>query len=362
MTDAKITLDTGSVMRISCPGFGFQHGDLSASQFWTTKCVGGSEFLIEELGNQSYDYSDLGCNDWPMETVMEKKGVTCGPGDRGTLIEIGFAVSNNLPNKVLITSCLDPTTYQSLWSRHVVPKVIEQRNFYGDMPYFSDDLLYDFQLEVYNYYTKNMQRDTIAVLVGSETLAAEYVEQSGDVYMARGHLAPKADFMYTSWQKATYHYINVQAQWQCFNGGNWVYLENGLRDFVTEKGKDFLVITGSHGVCQLDDVNANKREIHLNLERPDLARLPVPRFYWKMVVDESEKLGVVVIGVNNPHLLDSDLESYRLCPPIKDHPLLASVYHPEDVKKGIMYACSVADAQKVIPEIPTDVTVNGILS
>ena len=36
-------------------------------------------------------------------------------------------------------------------------------------------------------------------------------------------------------QKATYHYINVQAQWQCFNGGNWVYLENGLRDFVTEK-------------------------------------------------------------------------------------------------------------------------------
>jgi hypothetical protein len=38
-TDAKITLDTGSVMRISCPGFGFQHGDLSASQFWTTKYV-----------------------------------------------------------------------------------------------------------------------------------------------------------------------------------------------------------------------------------------------------------------------------------------------------------------------------------
>ena len=39
MADAKITLDTGSVMRISCPGFGFQHGDLSASQFWTTKYV-----------------------------------------------------------------------------------------------------------------------------------------------------------------------------------------------------------------------------------------------------------------------------------------------------------------------------------
>ena len=53
---------------------------------------------------------------------------------------------------------LDPTTYQSLWSRHVVPKVIEQRNFYGDMPYFSEDELYDFQLDVNTYYTKNMQR------------------------------------------------------------------------------------------------------------------------------------------------------------------------------------------------------------
>ena len=49
-------------------------------------------------------------------------------------------------------------------------------------------------------FFKSTFRDTIAVLVGSESLADEYVEESGDVYMARGHLAPKADFMYTSWQ------------------------------------------------------------------------------------------------------------------------------------------------------------------
>ena len=78
-------------------------------------------------------------------------------------------------------------------------------------------------------------------------------------------------------QKASYHYVNAQAQWQTFNGENWFYLEDGLREFVTKKGKDFLVYTGTHGVCELDDVNGNKREIYLNLERPDLARLPVPR-------------------------------------------------------------------------------------
>ena len=82
-----------------------------------------------------------------------------------------------------------------------------------------------------------------------------------------------------------------------------------------------------------------------------------------MVVDEMENLGVVVIGVNNPHLEDFETESYHLCPEISPrHPLLANVYHPDDVEKGIIYACSVADAQKAIPEIPTDVTINGILS
>ena len=38
-SDAKITLESESTMRISCPGIGFQHEDLSAKQFWTTKYV-----------------------------------------------------------------------------------------------------------------------------------------------------------------------------------------------------------------------------------------------------------------------------------------------------------------------------------
>ena len=48
--------------------------------------------------------------------------------------------------------------------------------------------------------TPSISRDTIAVLVGSEDLASQYVHETGNIYMSRGHLAPKADFMYTSWQ------------------------------------------------------------------------------------------------------------------------------------------------------------------
>ena len=37
-----------------------------------------------------------------------------------------------------------------------------------------------------------------------------------------------------------------------YAGGNWMYFENGLRDFVTERKIDLVVYTGTHGVCQLE--------------------------------------------------------------------------------------------------------------
>ena len=86
------------------------------------------------------------------------------------------------------------------------------------------------------------------------------------------------------------------------------------------------------------------------------------RYYWKMIIDESLNLGVVVIGVNNPFLSESEAEDYKkLCPSIPDHPLFDNIYYPDDIQKGIMYACSVADAQKSIHEIPKEVTVTGVL-
>ena len=51
----------------------------------------------------------------------------------------------------------------------------------------------------------------------------------GDLYLARGHLAPNADFMTYAWQDATFTFIDVAPQWQSFNAGNWLDLENGVR-------------------------------------------------------------------------------------------------------------------------------------
>ena len=78
----------------------------------------------------------------------------------------------------------------------------------------------------------------------------------------------------------------MEAQFQIFNEKNWFYLEDGLREAVVKNGKDYTVYTGSHGVMELDDINNNKVEIHLNLERADLARLPAPRYDYYHHTDD----------------------------------------------------------------------------
>lgn len=50
-----------------------------------------------------------------------------------------------------------------------------------------------------------------------------------DNYLSRGHLAPDADMLFSSWKVPTYFFINVAPQWQKINAGNWLKVENEVR-------------------------------------------------------------------------------------------------------------------------------------
>ena len=58
------------------------------------------------------------------------------------------------------------------------------------------------------------QRATIADLVGSEDLANDYVHDNDDFYMARGHLAPNADFVFYSHQVKTLKHYRELEHWK----------------------------------------------------------------------------------------------------------------------------------------------------
>ena len=61
---------------------------------------------------------------------------------------------------------------------------------------------------------------------------------------------------------------------------------------------DLVVYTGTSGVIELADVRGEGVPIYLYPGD----KLPVPRYYWRVLHDPEAGLGVAVLGLNNPHL------------------------------------------------------------
>jgi len=119
-----------------------------------------------------------------------------------------------------------------------LPRQIVGRDTSNERPDFRPDVYYPF--DVNSYYSRDQQQDTLTEVLGDRGLAEDYVEDSGDFFLSRGHLSPNADFVYYAMQDSTFYFVNVAPQWQVFNGGNWVAAENALRykveDFVRGLG------------------------------------------------------------------------------------------------------------------------------
>lgn len=54
-----------------------------------------------------------------------------------------------------------------------------------------------------------------------QELATTTINSKKQLYLAKGHMSPDADFVTEAEQDATYYYINALPQWQAFNNGNW---------------------------------------------------------------------------------------------------------------------------------------------
>ncbi len=74
-----------------------------------------------------------------------------------------------------------------------------------------------------------------------------------------------------------------------------MYFEIGVRDFAVARSLDLVVYTGTHEVCQLEDIAGNMVDIYLY----DQDRLPVPRYtlsYLAKFKDISTNLQVLLEG------------------------------------------------------------------
>jgi len=325
--------------QVSCPG---THLTVGPRQAWL-QCGEGDTFLWWEEGGEdnvnAADFVDLGCIRRPSDAA--KIIDSCGREDEYDTIEIGFDIAGDDLIR-MVTVCHDSDNARTLWSKHTLLDEIEFQDKNNERPAWDGDF-FDFDADF--YYHMDQQRAAFTSILGSSSLADKYLS-GGEYYLARGHLAPNADYIFYSWMDTTFYLINAAPQWQNFNARNWAYLEDAVRDLVINHNSDFVVYTGTTGILQLEDVDGEMVNIYLYENR-----LPVPKFYWKIIHDPIANTGVAVVGVNNPHLTKITME-YILCPPLFHHSLLDSLPDSEVISHGYLYFCRVEDLAESVIEVP----------
>lgn len=226
-----------------------------------------------------------------------------------------------------------------------------------------------------NYlYSQKKQKQTIGYLLHGNH--EKYFNEKKSLYLARGHLSAKADHIYGIQQLSTFYFINAAPQWQKFNAGNWERIEAGVRSFVARKKLTVDCYTGTWDILKLPDINNNYQELYLSIDNDDnnddydnqngnnhnnYYQIPVPKFYYRVVIDRATKNGIVLIGVNNPFATIQEIENdYILCNDISDKINWIN-WKKDYIPNGYSYACEVNEFLQIVNHLPDDLEVKGLL-
>lgn len=319
-------------------------------------CIEDDRFLYH---GEEYIFNEFICNKLPKHTARHTKIPCGGIFSSANIAEIGFEVDERFIH--MIDVCHDDKTANTLWTHYYqrpnnamyqsgFPRIqFIQGNFYPG-------------LSVNNLYTIAQQRRTIAKILGSDDLSWEMVPEKGNIYLARGHMCAKTDFIYGIQQQATFYFINVAPQWQSFNAGNWQYIEDGVRRFVADRGIETEIWTGTYGIMTLPDINGIHRKMYLDIDDNGVGRkIPVPKIYYKIVIEPETERGIVFIGVNNPHTTDDEIQSdYMLCDDVSESVNYLK-WKKSNITLGYSYACEVNQFAKRIEDLPKLPEVNSLL-
>lgn len=306
------------------------------------KCTENNEFLHDKI---KYSFVDFECYSKLPLNVARRTEKRCY--NDAIVIEVGFEVQDRFLK--LFEICHDEkieqtyyTSYQLLPASPHIESGINRPSFkQGDFFIGKKiDSLYVNQISI------------ASGILGSESLANKYINKSTEIYLARGHITAMADFIFAPHQVATFWFVNVAPQWQSFNARNWQTVETSSRKLAGDRHIMLDVYSGTYGVTTLKDSNNIDREIFLD---PENRKVPVPKLYYKILIDRKSDSGIVLIGVNNPHLtLEEIKKSYIVCTDVSEKISYVS-WKKDNIVYGYSYACSVNDFVKAVPHISLNV-------
>ncbi|KAH8329674.1 hypothetical protein KR074_011552 [Drosophila pseudoananassae] len=240
--------------------------------------------------------------------------------------------------------CHDPLTLRTHYARHhLVPANVHHQKNVKRLSFSPAGHFEGYDMA--RIYTHRHQEQLLA--------GAGLLDVKDGYFLARGHLAAKADLIYASQQRSSFNYVNVAPQWQSFNGGQWATLEDSTRRFVATSGISATVYTGTHGALQVGN-----RTLHLASDANNNDVLAVPQLFYRVLIDNANPgRGIALVGVNNPRAtLDQIQDSYIICDPVEERVKwlhwLRKGNSKGNLRKGYLYACSVADFASVVTHLP----------
>lgn len=91
-----------------------------------------------------------------------------------------------------------------------------------------------------------------------------------------------------------------------------------------------------------------QQNIYLDM---DNKQIPVPKLFYKILINSKEKSGIAIVCANNVHItIDEIEEDYVICDDVADS-IRYIKWKRKEVRRGYCYACNVNDFLDKVPHL-----------
>ncbi|XP_061393589.1 uncharacterized protein LOC133329108 [Musca vetustissima] len=287
------------------------------------------------------------------------------------MYRVGFNISSNRFVETM-RICYEPSLLRTLYVRHaLLPASVHFQKSVKRLHFSKAGYFNDFNMnQLYSNYNQQQQA-AVALQDEQQHQHVRHIFDNNTLFLTRGHLAAKADYIYASQQRSTFNFFNAAPQWQGFNGGQWNALEDAVRKYAANSRQWLDCYTGTWGIMKLPGPPASppttntttafgpQRDFYLARDGNNNGLLPVPMLYYRLLVNSQHSRGIVLVGVNNPHASLNEISSdYVICDDIQEKVgwlrWMSNTNNKsnKNLKKGYLYACHVGDFVKAVGHLP----------
>jgi hypothetical protein len=346
-TGRIVRVGPGEKILLSCPGSSLHY---SSTPSLLVSCT-GSKLQVDSADVSG---SQLGCVKSPRDEER-RTGERCGPKQNGEIVELGFKEGTSF--KTVLSLCHNGGTERTYYTRHTLRGAKLQFHSVDQMrPAFKEGKIFFKKISASSSYSQRNQKKVFTRILGGNR-SSEVLESS---YLARGHLAPDADFVFKEWEEVTYYYGNAAPQWQSINNGNWRRLENMIRSKAMRLNRDLEIYSGTLGILQvLGDTGL--QEVWLATDG-DKNYLPVPEYFFKIIVDHEAEESIGMFGTNDI-FIQRILRSTSVCTDICEQTGWADQFEDRfKAEDGMVFCCSPEQISNILSWVGAGIENHNVLN